>query len=111
MADRQLEDPCRHLQSDDGAIRFCHGDLHSGNVMISDEPSQPRTVTGVIDWEEAGWYPEDWEYCKMRLVICEESKFYEDVVGFGGLVDRILPTRHEDELEAVAHYWHWRGYP
>ncbi|KAG8162981.1 hypothetical protein KVR01_007459 [Diaporthe batatas] len=109
LADRQFEDPCRHLLSDDCAIRFCHGDLHFGNVMISDDPSQPRTVTGVIDWEEAGWLPEYWEYCKMRLVICQETKFYDDVVGSGGLIDRILPERHEDELEAVAQYWHWRG--
>lgn len=111
LADRQFEDPCRHLLADDGAIRFCHGDLHFGNVMISDDPSQPRMVTGIIDWEEAGWYPEYWEYCKMRMVICEETKFWEDVVGSGGLIDRILPIRHETELEAVSQYWHWRGYP
>lgn len=79
--------------------------------MISDDPSQPRTVTGIIDWEEAGWYPKYWEYCKMGMVICEVSKFYEEVAGSGGLIDRILPTRHENETEAVAQYWHWRGYP
>lgn len=111
MAERQFEDPYRHLLPDDCPIRFCHGDMHFGNVMISDDPSQPRKLTGIVDWEEAGWYPEYWDYCKMRLVICEEQESYEEVVGSGGLVDMIFPRRYEDEVEVVGQYWHWRGYP
>lgn len=32
----------------------------------------------------------------------EETKFYEEVVGSGRLLGGILPTRHEDAVEAVA---------
>jgi len=28
--------------------------------MVSDE----GRITGIIDWEYAGWYPEYWEYAK-----------------------------------------------
>ena len=39
-------------------FRFSHGDLHEGNVMI--DPQSGR-ITGVIDWESAGFRPL-WSY-------------------------------------------------
>lgn len=41
-------------------LRFTHGDLAPRNVRVKD-----GRVTGIIDWEFAGWYPEYWEYTKM----------------------------------------------
>lgn len=35
-------------------IRFCHMDLHPGNIMVHD-----GQVSVIIDWELAGWYT--WE--------------------------------------------------
>jgi len=35
-------------------IRFCHMDLHPGNIMVHN-----GQVSGIIDWELAGWYT--WE--------------------------------------------------
>lgn len=55
-------DPYREFLSDDAAIKFTHGDLHRGNIMIS--PTAPSRVLAVVDWTHAGWYPEYWEYCK-----------------------------------------------
>jgi len=35
-------------------FRFCHGDLHDGNILI--DPSTGK-ITGIIDWECAGFRP------------------------------------------------------
>ena len=40
--------------SDANDIRFCHMDLHPGNIMVHN-----GQVSGIIDWELAGWYT--WE--------------------------------------------------
>jgi len=32
-------------------IRFCHMDLHPGNI-----PIQNNKISGILDWELAGWY-------------------------------------------------------
>jgi len=41
-------------------IRFTHGDLGMHNILV-----EGGRITGIIDWEYAGWYPEYWEYIKM----------------------------------------------
>ena len=43
-------------------VVFCHGDLVPRNIFV-----EGSTITGIIDWEFAGWYPDYWEYCRMRL--------------------------------------------
>ncbi|EIW66657.1 hypothetical protein M231_06262 [Tremella mesenterica] len=40
----------RMLQTDRG-VRFCHMDLHPGNILV-----EGGKVTGIADWEYAGWY-------------------------------------------------------
>ena len=37
-----------------------HNDLAPRNIMVNDN----LIITGLIDWENAGWYPEYWEYVK-----------------------------------------------
>nr|ODN86342.1 hypothetical protein L203_04043 [Cryptococcus depauperatus CBS 7841] len=56
--------PFRESLPDTGHIYFTHGDFTLGNIMISDPPG-PRWVVSIIDWEQSGWYPEYWEYCKL----------------------------------------------
>ena len=58
----KYEDPYRRFLPDSGMIKFTHGDLHRGNIMIS--PTAPPRVLAVVDWAHAGWYPDYWEYCK-----------------------------------------------
>jgi len=41
---------------------FTHGDIAPRNIMFDWETQQ---ITGVIDWECAGWYPEYWEYANI----------------------------------------------
>lgn len=38
-------------------ICFTHGDLSSLNILARGDK-----VTGIVDWETAGWYPSYWEY-------------------------------------------------
>ena len=38
-------------------IVFTHGDLAHHNILVED-----GHVTGFIDWEAAGWYPNYWEF-------------------------------------------------
>ena len=46
-----------YMHSGDWSICFTHGDLSSLNIMAKGDK-----VTGIIDWETAGWYPSYWEY-------------------------------------------------
>jgi aminoglycoside phosphotransferase (APT) family kinase protein len=40
-------------------IVFTHGDLNPTNILVEE-----GHVSGIIDWEQSGWYPEYWEYIK-----------------------------------------------
>ncbi|KAI1776425.1 kinase-like domain-containing protein [Hypoxylon cercidicola] len=39
---------------------FTHGDLAPRNIMV-----QGSRITGIVDWENAGWYPDYWEYANI----------------------------------------------
>ena len=41
---------------------FTHADLAARNIMVDDEANH---ITGIIDWERAGWYPDYWEYANL----------------------------------------------
>jgi thiamine kinase-like enzyme len=43
-------------------IVFTHGDLVPRNIMV-----EGSTVTAILDWESAGWFPIHWEYHKARF--------------------------------------------
>ncbi|KAI0803601.1 kinase-like domain-containing protein [Xylaria sp. FL0064] len=40
---------------------FTHADLAPRNIMVDDRGK----ITGLVDWEFAGWYPDYWEYAKI----------------------------------------------
>lgn len=60
--DLRYHDPYRAFLPDDAKITLTHGDLHGGNIILSH--TSPPKVLAVIDWGQAGWYPDYWEYCK-----------------------------------------------
>ena len=39
---------------------FTHGDLTPRNIMVDQ-----GYITGVIDWEYSGWFPDYWEYANI----------------------------------------------
>ncbi|KAF4442003.1 kinase-like protein [Fusarium austroafricanum] len=69
---------------------FTHGDLSSLNILAIDDE-----VTGIVDWETAGWMPPYWEYTSAWHVN-PRNVFWRDAIdGF------LLPFPHELEMEKI----------
>lgn len=56
------------LPHSDTAV-FTHGDIAPRNIMVTDSGS----ITGLIDWENAGWYPDYWEYANIQKPSADED--------------------------------------
>ncbi|EFX05248.1 aminoglycoside phosphotransferase [Grosmannia clavigera kw1407] len=70
----------------DHRIVYTHADFALRNIMVQD-----GQVTGVLDWENAGWFPEYWEYVK----------FFHQNFGnndFRDYADIIFPRSFPNEL-------------
>lgn len=82
------------------AICFTHADLNPWNVFVD---AASGRITGIIDWENAGWYPEYWEFTKA---------FY---IGAGPKWDELMHgafgDRHGDELKAERSLWMLKDSP
>jgi serine/threonine protein kinase len=80
-------------------FHFSHADLSPTNIMVSDDGS----VTGILDWESAAFYPrvwigtkpkvsygfiledvdgDNWAWSKLLVEALEERQFSTDVTGF-----------------------------
>ncbi|KAF9070823.1 kinase-like domain-containing protein [Rhodocollybia butyracea] len=75
----------------DSPIRFTHGDLVPRNILVDGS-----TITGIVDWSMAGFYPEFWEYCRMH----EES---EQSTGWAKVLDIVFPGPRRDNEIASLH--------
>ncbi|RMD43303.1 hypothetical protein DV735_g1790, partial [Chaetothyriales sp. CBS 134920] len=51
----------RQRLNDNHDTRFTHADLSRENILVDPDTG---TITGIIDWEMAGFWPEWWEYRK-----------------------------------------------
>lgn len=85
----------RQFLPDGGVIKFTHGDLHRGNIIISS--SKPARILAIVDWAQAGWYPDYWEYCKALYTCWYEDEWRRD------WVDNFLSPRLR-EFEIFAEY-------
>lgn len=92
---QKFVDPYRYILPDDGVIKFTHGDLHRGNIMISF--TKPARVLALVDWEQSGWYPDYWEYCKALFTCWFEDEWRRD------FIDHFLSPRY-DEHEVFSEY-------
>lgn len=61
------------------AIVFTHGDLKHHNIMVYD-----GHVSGFIDWESAGWYPDYWEFTTALRFCPKDFWWYDFVSELGG---------------------------
>jgi len=59
--------------SDDVPTVFTHGDLDQSNILISRPDDGPLRIVAIIDWHQAGWYPEHWEWLKAQSVAVSGS--------------------------------------
>ncbi len=48
-----------HERHDNDSLRFAHADLTSLNILVEDD-----LITGIVDWEMAGWFPSHWEHAQ-----------------------------------------------
>ncbi|KAF2425514.1 kinase-like protein [Tothia fuscella] len=67
-------------------IVFTHNDLNPRNVL-ADETGK---ITGIVDWECSGWFPEHWEYTKAHFAVRYTIRWLADVV------DRVFPDYREE---------------
>jgi aminoglycoside phosphotransferase len=61
---QELANQYRQQLADDHGIVFTHADLCGDHIFV--EPTTGK-ITGLIDWEMAGWWPAYWEYAKSQF--------------------------------------------
>lgn len=62
-------------------ICFTHADLAARNILVKD-----GRLSGIVDWEFAGWYPEYWELVAMEMQMVDMAvlhQFWDAVQLFG----------------------------
>lgn len=75
-------------------IRFAHADLHPRNIIVDEATG---TITGIIDWATAGFWPGYLEYCRMHTPRIVSP-------GWEKVLERIFPgKRRQVEIDAVNH--------
>ncbi|KAL4937125.1 hypothetical protein BDV06DRAFT_216137 [Aspergillus oleicola] len=75
-------------------IVFTHGDLRRDNIIVEMAEDHSYVVTGLIDWEYSGFYPEYYEAAKSTNCLSP----YEEDDWYLFLPDCVLPKRY-------AHWW------
>ncbi|EGE02750.1 hypothetical protein TEQG_01787 [Trichophyton equinum CBS 127.97] len=57
---------------------FTHGDVRTDNIMVKQDPNGRYIVTGLIDWEYSGFYPEYYECTGLTrtLSLVDENDWY-----------------------------------
>lgn len=56
---RKYENELPNMLPRSDASLFSHADIAPHNIMLDEKSFE---ITGIIDWERAGWYPDYWEY-------------------------------------------------
>ena len=77
-------------------MKFSHADLSPRNIIVKD-----GRITGLVDWEFPGWYPEYWEYVK----------FFDcatDCKDWMNHADLIFETQYPKELAAYQGLLRWQ---
>ncbi|KAE8338366.1 hypothetical protein BDV24DRAFT_88554 [Aspergillus arachidicola] len=90
----RYEDPYRCLLPDTGEIKFTHADLNRRNIIVSS--FTPIQIV-VVDWQQSGWYPDYWEYCKALYTCWDGDEWHKEHI------DRFLKPR-EDVYSLFSYY-------
>lgn len=87
--DEEIKNTVEKAHSVKHRIVLTHADLNLKNILV-DETGK---ISGIVDWETAGWYPEYWEYSKMHFTTRYTVRWIADVI------DQVF-TNYRDELRA-----------
>lgn len=78
---------------------FTHGDLQPKNILVNrigtKDDGRGEFQIKIIDWENAGWYPEYWEFCNSTIA----GRFRPDWLD---LVQQIMPVYPTEYLMLQA---------
>ncbi|KAE8352475.1 kinase-like protein [Aspergillus coremiiformis] len=68
-------------------IFFTHGDLNPRNIL-----AENGRISGIVDWENAGWFPEYWEYTKAHYSVRSLRRWLADFIDevFEGYREELL---------------------
>ena len=81
----------RQRLSNNHAITFTHADLCYTNILVDQDTGH---ISGILDWEMAGWWPEYWEYSK-ALFGFGHARWWVDLVH-----DVLKPYEKEWQLDS-----------
>ncbi|KAH6850767.1 kinase-like domain-containing protein [Chaetomium sp. MPI-CAGE-AT-0009] len=80
-------------------IVFTHGELSLRNILVDEH----GRLAGIVDWENAGWFPEYWDYTKAHFV----TKFRQRWLGMvDGIFGQFGDYGHELGIEREL--WNYR---
>jgi len=90
----------RSLLRVDHRIVFSHADFHPRNIMVVDGPDGVIELSGILDWEASGFYPEYWEQLKAMNTrsIRDTSDWWEylptSILGYDNdvVLDRLIES-------------------
>jgi aminoglycoside phosphotransferase len=71
-------------------IRFTHGDLRPPNILVEN-----GRLSGIVDWETAGWFPEYWERVSGSYAIHNNWR---------ALLRHVFP-QYDEEMEVHNAIW------
>lgn len=74
---------------------FTHSDFHWTNLLVEN-----GRLSGIVDWECAGYLPEYWEFTKAIWTTLGSAEM-------GGLYRRALGNHYEPELEVERKLWRY----
>jgi len=81
------------VHRDDHNILFAHGDLNMRNILVKD-----GRISGIVDWENAGWYPEYWEYTKCHFGVRLHKRWLR-------MIEEVFGDQYHEELMIERQYW------
>ncbi|KAF4634077.1 hypothetical protein G7Y89_g4030 [Cudoniella acicularis] len=81
----------------DHRILFTHSDLNMRNILVKD-----GKISGIVDWENAGWYPEYWEYTKCHFGVRLSQRWLK-------MIEAVFENKYEEELEIERQYWEYHS--
>jgi thiamine kinase-like enzyme len=77
----------------DHEIFFTHADLNLRNILVKD-----GRISAIVDWENAGWFPEYWEYTKCHFGVRFTKRWLK-------MLEDVFENKYEAELAIERKYW------
>ncbi|KAK3332699.1 kinase-like domain-containing protein [Cercophora scortea] len=108
FADEAAFSQCLRFSDEDARrgheIVFTHADLNPRNILVDKvvlaDGTKGWRVTGIVDWETAGYYPEYWDYTKAFFERFRWPKRYNDTMH--GVFNSFADYSREYDVELRA---------